>query len=225
MIKIRRGVFETNSSSVHAIAIVKSKQELNSYYYDEYCDHKDEDYSYRGNSLVIKPGRFEWENKRLITPEDKASYLMTTAMLLGRFEEFKEKLSTWLKEKNIKFRFKDTPEELKFDDSNDERYNLEYYILLHKKYDDDKDKVFSEEELKREQLDDLCVENGIFIDHFNDDNANEDLLNYVLESSNNLFSYLFNRNSFVWTGNDNSEDTPNVDLIDKRKAKCFVKGN
>ena len=225
MIKIRRGMFETNSSSVHAIVIAKSKQELDLYYYDKYCDYKDGKYFWKGDSLVIRPGRFEWGNNRLVTPEDKASYLMTTAMLLGRFEEFREKLSTWLKEKNIKFRFKDTPEELKFDDLNDERYNLEYYILLHKKYDDDKDKVFSEEELKREQLDDLCVENGIFIDHFNDDNANEDLLNYVLESSNNLFSYLFNRNSFVWTGNDNSEDTPNVDLIDKRKAKCFVKGN
>ena len=48
---------------------------------------------------------------------------------------------------------------------------------------------------------------------------------YSENSSNNLFSYLFNWNSYVWTGNDNSEDTPNVDLIDKRKAKCFVKGN
>ena len=225
MIKIRRGMFETNSSSVHAIVIVKPKQKLNSYYYDEYRDYKDKDYSYRGKSLVIKPGWFEWENKKLVSPEDKASYLMTTAMLLGRFDEFREKLSTWFKEKNIKFRFKDTPEELKFDDPNDERYNLEYYILLHKKYDDDKDKVFSEEELKREQLNDLCFENDIFINHFNDDNANEDLLNYVLESSNNLFYYLFNWNSYVWTGNDNSEDTPNVYLIDKRKAKCFVKGN
>lgn len=225
MIKIRRGVFETNSSSVHAIAIVKSKKELNSYYYDEYCDCKDGGYSYRGRSLVIKPGCFEWENKRLVTPEDKASYLMTTAMLLDRFDEFREKLSTWFKEKNIKFRFKDTPEELKFDDPNDERYNLEYYILLHKKYGDDKDKVFSEEELKNKQLNALYFENDIFIDHFNEDNANEDLLNYVLESSNNLFSYLFNWKSYVWIGNDNSEDIPNVDLIDKRKAKCFVKGN
>ena len=225
MIKIRRGIFETNSSSVHAIAIVKSKQELNSYYYGEYSDQKYGDYSYKGKFLVIKPGCFGWENKRLVTPEDKASYLMTTAMLLGRFDELREKLSTWFKEKNIKFRFKDTPKELKFDDPNDERYNLEYYVLLHKKYDDDKDEVFSEEELKNEQLNDLYFENDIFIDHFNDNNANEDLLNYVLESSNNLFSYLFNWNSYVWTGNDNSEDIPNVDLIDKRKAKCFVKGN
>lgn len=225
MIKIRRGMFETNSSSVHAIAIAKSKQALNSYYYDEYCDHKVGDYFCKGSSLVIKPGCFGWENKRLVSPEEKASYLMTTAMLLDRFDEFREKLSTCFKEKNIKFRFKDTPEELKFDDPNDERYNLEYYILLHKKYDNDKNKVFSEEELKREQLNDLCFENNIFIDHFNEDNANEDLLNYVLESSNNLFSYLFNWNSYVWTGNDNSEDMPNVDLIDKRKAKCFVKGN
>lgn len=190
MIKIRRGMFETNSSSVHAIVIVKHKQELNSYYYDEYCDYKDKDYSYRGKSLVIKPGYFGWGNKRLVTPEDKASYLMTTAILLGRFEEFKEKFSTWFKEKNIKFSFKDTPEEL-----------------------------------KREQLNDLCFENNIYIDHFNEDYANADLLNYVLESSNNLVSYLFDRNSYVWTGNDNSEDVPNVDLIDKRKAKCFVKGN
>ena len=225
MIRIRRGIFETNSSSVHAIAIAKSKQALNSYYYGEYCDYKGEDYSYKGKYLVIKPGCFSWENKRLVSPENKASYLMTTAMLLDRFDEFREKLSIWFKEKNIKFRFKDTPEELKFDDPNDKRYNLEYYVLFHKKYDDDKDKVFSEEELKNDQLNDLYFENNIFIDHFNDDNANEDLLNYVLESSNNLFSYLFNWNSYVWTGNDNSEDTPNVDLIDKRKAKCFVKGN
>ena len=225
MIKIRRGVFETNSSSVHAIAIVKAKQELNSYYYDEYRDYKDKDYSYRGKSLVIKPDCFGWENKKLVSPEDKTSYLVTTAMLLGRFDELREKLSTWFKEKNIKFRFKDTPEELKFDDPNDERYNLEYYVLLHKKYDEIKDRIFSEEELKREQLIDLCFENNIYIDHFNEDYANADLLNYVLESANNLFSYLFDRNSFVWTGNDNSEDTPNVYLIDKRRAKCFVKGN
>ena len=55
--QIRRGVFETNSSSVHAICISKS---------NEYKTQDNVDFIY---------GRFGWSPETLYTPEEKASYL------------------------------------------------------------------------------------------------------------------------------------------------------
>lgn len=58
-ISIRKSVFETNSSSTHAIAIAKNKVK-----------------NYPEN-LIFKLGDFAWDEEHYILPEEKASYLYT----------------------------------------------------------------------------------------------------------------------------------------------------
>ena len=57
-IQIRRGVFETNSSSVHTITITKNQNNLKF-----------------PKKLIFDSGDYGWEHACLTTPEEKASYL------------------------------------------------------------------------------------------------------------------------------------------------------
>lgn len=214
MIKIRNNCFETNSSSVHAFILNKNEKISSNDYY-RYCDHNGSEYKYKGNTFIIKPGNFGWESKLLFESEKKASYLMTSAMLLHRFDEFKEKVSAWLKEENIKFKFKNQPSDLTYKDY-PEYADSNYY----KKYEPN----LTEEEIKERMYDSLLWANDIYIDHFNDNNAQEDLVNWCLESKAHMFNFLFG-DSFIWTGNDNSDQRPDKKYFDKRKYKVIVKGN
>ena len=65
MINIRKNLFETNSSSVHAICIAKD----NNYYIPK--------------SLHFTFGEFGWETKVLTSPESLASYLYTAIYVCG----------------------------------------------------------------------------------------------------------------------------------------------
>ena len=65
MKQIRRGVFETNSSSTHSICITKNNRNLLK------VDH-----------LHFALGNFGWEERRLTTPEEKASYLYTSVICM-----------------------------------------------------------------------------------------------------------------------------------------------
>lgn len=60
MITIRRGIFETNSSSTHSICITKRDEKLEFPY-----------------SIYFKFGKFNWEFDYYVDTEDKASYLYT----------------------------------------------------------------------------------------------------------------------------------------------------
>lgn len=60
MMKIRRGMFETNSSSTHTIIVTDRKTEP-------------------GNLVDFSIGEFGWEFRRLDTIDEKASYLYTMA--------------------------------------------------------------------------------------------------------------------------------------------------
>ena len=57
-IQIRRGVFETNSSSVHTLTITKNPNNLKF-----------------PKKLIFDSGDYGWEHACLTTPEEKASYL------------------------------------------------------------------------------------------------------------------------------------------------------
>lgn len=57
-IQIRRGVFETNSSSVHTLTITKNSSNLKF-----------------PKKLIFDSGKYGWEHNCLTTPEEKASYL------------------------------------------------------------------------------------------------------------------------------------------------------
>ena len=62
MIKIRKGMFETNSSSTHTIILT-----------DNNCEP--------GAIVDFRIGEFSWEFERLDTVDEKASYLYTAACL------------------------------------------------------------------------------------------------------------------------------------------------
>ncbi len=56
---IRRGVFETNSSSMHSLSIVNKDSE-----------------TFVKKRYIVIPGEYHWEGPTLKTPEDKMSYLL-----------------------------------------------------------------------------------------------------------------------------------------------------
>ena len=215
MIKIRKGCFETNSSSVHAMVLNK-KIRYSKYDYEYYVDFiAANGKKLKGDTLIIKPGSFGWENKVLFSPDEKASYLVTSAMLLYRFDEFKEKISTYLSEEKINFKFKNQPSELTYKDSM-EYADPNYY----KKFDP----TLSDEEIKKSMMWNLFWINDILIDHFNEDNAQEDLVNWCLESKAHLFNFLFG-DSFIWLGNDNDFGYPSRKYINQKRYKVIIKGN
>lgn len=57
----RKGVFETNSSSVHSLSITSNKDEWKG----------------KDSVLYVSLGEYGWGYDRLITPSEKVSYLMT----------------------------------------------------------------------------------------------------------------------------------------------------
>ena len=71
MIQVRRGVFETNSSSTHSVSI-SSK---NSYYY--HPSHLNMFIDDCDNKVHVKFGEFGWEIASYVTPYDKLQYIVT----------------------------------------------------------------------------------------------------------------------------------------------------
>ena len=67
-IQIRQGVFETNSSSIHTIAIAKGTREpgINTILHS-------------GGAIAFNLGKFGWEAKKYTSIEKRASYLWTMA--------------------------------------------------------------------------------------------------------------------------------------------------
>ena len=166
MLNIRKGVIETNSSSVHCIVLSQS-----------------------GNrnpfpaSLTLRGGEFGWEFDKLTTPEEKAYYLYTAMYCIF----------TW------------------YDDRSD--FDAEVEKLLN---------VLSDvgicafaEEIKEE---DWCS-----IDHSED---LPEFLAEVLSSPENILNFLFSHESYVLTGNDNSDHTVYAgDIYEEYPHKVFEKGN
>lgn len=71
-ISTRSNVFETNSSSVHAIVINKQNMATNN-----------------GSIVVVKPGDYGWEYEEYRTPSQKINYLWTAIV------DSKENLDSW----------------------------------------------------------------------------------------------------------------------------------
>jgi len=80
--KIRRNVFETNSSSTHSICVAKDVELI------------------IPESLHFDFGEFGWENDSLQTVHEKASYLYT-GLISNSMEEDALKIFETLKNKNI----------------------------------------------------------------------------------------------------------------------------
>jgi len=88
MKQIRKGVFETNSSSTHSICIAV-ETELN-----------------YPKSLHFRTGEFGWEQGSLRSVYAKASYLYTGLLDNGRIDDFKAIVDT-LKSKGIEVTYED----------------------------------------------------------------------------------------------------------------------
>lgn len=92
MKQVRIGVFETNSSSTHSICISTDRKEFLLY----------------PSHLVFKCGEFGWDEARLATPEEKASYLYSSMICLfdiNELESSKAKILDYLAEEGITCEF------------------------------------------------------------------------------------------------------------------------
>lgn len=94
--QVRRGAFETNSSSTHAICITKSEYRHNSF-----------------SHIDFETGEFGWENDEYDSLYNKASYLITAILSFDKNEadENLQKLKDILDSNNIEY----TLPELKVD--------------------------------------------------------------------------------------------------------------
>lgn len=145
-------MFETNSSSTHALCLTKNSV-LNQ----------------RMEYLNLDTDQFGWDFDKIETPEEKANYLLTAIYDTKRFE-----LIDFIKQILSK---------------NDIAWYITYpkmteYSNGYKKYD--------------------C-----YIDHGNE---TVDMLNAICKDEDSLMRYLFSSESFVLTGNDNSDKKVIVDV-------------
>lgn len=104
MIKVRRGTFETNSSSVHAIAIQKNNNFTSIDVEHGMYDYSEAKCSSYAETLSIYPDAFYDEFCLYTSPRSKLSYIYTASILLDKENDFCKTLK-WLKEDSIKYKF------------------------------------------------------------------------------------------------------------------------
>ena len=147
MMKIRKGMFETNSSSTHTIIVTDQKTEP-------------------GNLVDFAIGEFGWEFSRLDTINEKASYLYTMACEMLDRDVYQDLYEILVK------------------------YGVECSCSVPAKFT---------KSSWGEYLD-----NG-YVDHASDGDAKE-FVERMLNHEHALIKYLFSDESFVVTGNDNSDE-------------------
>lgn len=201
MIKIRNGVFETNSSSVHSISVVKmrTKGDWESYLEEDYLKGATD-----GKKIIFRPKCYGWEFALLEDVNEKASYLASVAYHLissgvcdgasadeeykAYLDKFAKQAKKWLDENNLAYRFV-KPKVSKWSSGYE------------------------------------CVE--VSVDHGGEA---KEFYDYVMSSKENFLGFLFMPNSIVWTGNDNSAIIPcleenKIRWYDDDDIKIFEKGN
>ena len=114
-LSVRNGVFETNSSSVHSISVVKmrTKGDWESYLEEEYKKG-----AAGGSKIVFRPKCYGWEFALLDDVNEKASYLASVAYHLissevpdgeneyeAYLDRFAKQAKKWLDEDNLAYRF------------------------------------------------------------------------------------------------------------------------
>ena len=147
MMKIRKGMFETNSSSTHTIIVTDQKTEP-------------------GNLVDFAIGEFGWEFSRLDTINEKASYLYTMACEMLSRDVYQDLYEILVK------------------------YGVECSCSVPAKFT-----KYSGGEY---------LDNG-YVDHAWDGDAKE-FVERMLNHEHALIKYLFSDESFVVTGNDNSDE-------------------
>lgn len=177
MINIRKSLFETNSSSTHAICIAKSNDNLNI-----------------PDELTFYAGEYGWENGVLDTTSERASYLYTA--LLCKYVKYNEKPTSYEME-NVK----------------DNLYELLGNYGCEATFVEPK------------------VDEWGFYDYYIDHSwETEEFINKVMSSDKALLRYLFSPDSFVVTGNDNSDwfyewEDEFKESEEYKKVDYYYKGN
>lgn len=172
MINIRRGTFETNSSSTHSICVTRS---------DEKCEIPER------LEINISDFEFGWEYEDYGTTEEKFAYLVMG--IISGYEDNFLKVSQKL-EKLIKI-IGQWVKCVKIYGLNVECYDGKMYY-----------------------------ETDGYVDH-----ANEmyELIDALLNDEEMLKRYLFSYESFILTGNDNTDGYQNISV--KYEHDEFFKGN
>lgn len=86
MVKIRKGVFETNSSSTHSCVISTDCKSWDTIIPDD------------DGSITINYGEYGWEYENYTGVRDKASYALTLTQYFNNEEEVLERLRNVIKE-------------------------------------------------------------------------------------------------------------------------------
>lgn len=197
-LQTRNNVFETNSSSTHAICISSTDKLV----------YPTEQLRFEGS------GEFGWDDKQYFDTNDKANYLWQAIMGIctnGTYDEqgnyvrltdineavkrlvaYKNKIEKWLDEEGIKYYLRMPKVEL-IDDRNGFAY---FYI----KPD---------------------IKEFSYIDHASEC---EDFVDGVMADKQIFLHYLFGEDGFILTGNDNDSGEP-ADYIDTKTDIEFYKGN
>ena len=147
MIRIRNGVFETNSSSVHAMII--SKGEVDPVTFPVY----------------FNIGEYGWEEREYHDIDDKASYFYTAACAVKGYD-VKDEIAELLEPYGVNCVFGET-----------QFFESSYYPGTH------------------------YLNNG-YIDH---EDGCKKFVDAMMNDPDMLVRFLFNDESFVHTGNDNSD--------------------
>lgn len=184
-VQIRPGVFETNSSSTHAISIIKKSN------ITEYPD-----------KVIFDKGNFGWEFEIYNSTSDKASYLWEAIIgyyhcNIDKVKECIQVITDTLTKYNIKAVFV-------YDD-----------ITMHTHTYNSGD-TYTYVKCKNTNGED---DDG-YIDHTEE---LEPFIESVIYNEKQLLNYLFDYNSYVSTGNDNSDEILNCP--DFGKSWKYEKGN
>lgn len=132
--QIRRGVFETNSSSTHSISISKTPATI-------------------GKSIHFGIGEFGWSNDEA----DTADYLYTGILCQDDHKEYLDKLKDYLDKNNIQYSF----EEPKWYENNEDKWLDEGYVDHSYELREFLDAILNDDDmLTRYLFGDSCVYTG-----------------------------------------------------------------
>lgn len=179
MKQIRRSLFETNSSSTHAITIANNSE-------DDFKNNLPK-------TLELKLGEFGWEFDRYQTIRDRADYLFTAIVYNDKVEDYLQKLVDTLKKWGVEVEY---PKLKKVQSEYDKSY---YYWVIESKPDEY-----------------FYIDHGGELKDFLDDIFNDETL---------LMNYLFSPESFIATGNDNSDEGLDTDTKATNILYDYYKGN
>ena len=199
-IQIRRGVFETNSSSVHSISITKN----------EFKNPLPKQFTINCN------GEFGWETCTYNDSSSKAAYLYQAIIyypiinktnitfrqeiLQGLMDKFIANLESYGIEVYCKYRF--TKVHRMEYMCGDKKYNYDYADFVDENGNENKDKGY--------------------LDHGG--NAKE-FVDYVLSSPENTVKFIFDNRCYIETGNDNDDDYWDNEKDNDEESIIFEKGN